>query len=86
MIQVVVVDDDKIIHSLIKSYLSSHDDCQLIGSFDSLQGEDLEAKLKQADLVFLDVEMPDGSAIEYLAKYDSGPGVNPAITSRDSLA
>ena len=44
MIQVVVVDDDKIIHSLIKSYLSSHDDCQLIGSFDSLQGEELEAK------------------------------------------
>ncbi len=85
MIQVVVVDDDKIIHSLIKSYLSLHDDCQLIGSFDSLQGEQLEAKLKQADLVFLDVEMPDGSAIEYLAKYDIDPDVI-VITSDSKYA
>lgn len=66
MYQVIVVDDDPIVRSLIKNYLEDHSEFKLIGSYSSLKDSELRQRINQADLVFMDVEMPDGTAVEFM--------------------
>jgi DNA-binding LytR/AlgR family response regulator len=66
MYQVIIVDDDPIVRSLIKSYLEGHSSFSLNGSYSSLKDPELRMRINKADLVFMDVEMPDGSAVEFM--------------------
>lgn len=75
MYQVIIVDDDPIVRGLIKGYLENENDLKLMGSFSSYQDPELRLRINNADLVFMDVEMPDGSAIEFL----NSAGVNSSI-------
>lgn len=66
MNQVIIVDDDPIVRGLIKGYLEDQKDFKLLGSFASLQDPELRLRINNADLVFMDVEMPDGTAVEFM--------------------
>ncbi len=62
----VVVDDDAVSRQIIEKYVEKADELELIASFDG--AEDAVGLLTrgQADLVFLDVEMPNLNGMEFL--------------------
>ncbi len=66
MIKVVLVDDDKITHKVITSYIDQLENVELIGSFLT----PIEAvnffQDNDADIVFLDVEMPEIDGFTFL--------------------
>ncbi len=66
MYQVIVVDDDPIVRSLIKNYLQDNSEFKLVGSYSSLKDQELSQRINKADLVFMDVEMPDVTAVEFM--------------------
>jgi two-component system LytT family response regulator len=67
MIQAVIIEDEKKSRELLENLVKKHcTDIQLIGSADSVEtGVELIRKMKPR-LVFLDIEMPDGSGFDLL--------------------
>ena len=73
--KVIIIEDEKLARDLVKSYLSSNGDIELIGEFaDGFSGLKAINELKP-DIVFLDVQMPKLTGLELLELVDELPQV-----------
>lgn len=65
-IRCLVVDDEKLARDYIKNYISKVPELELIGDFNSpLKANEL-IKKGEVDLLFLDIQMPDITGIDYI--------------------
>ncbi len=73
----IIIDDDKLIHQILKSYISRTTGCVLMGAYESpvelLNDPDID--LNKIDVIFLDVEMPEMTGMEFLESFDKLPAI-----------
>ena len=81
----IVVDDDKISRELICSYINDTDDLDLVKECKSAIEAANYLSKNEADLIFLDIEMPKMSGIELLKSLQNHPEVV-LITSKEKYA
>jgi len=74
----IIIDDDKLSTKIIQEFVEKTDDLKFAGKFDSavsainyLSKQDIES----VDLIFLDIEMPEMSGIDFLKSLDQLPQV-----------
>ncbi|MCH2231252.1 MAG: LytTR family transcriptional regulator DNA-binding domain-containing protein [Crocinitomicaceae bacterium] len=75
MKKVIIIDDEPLARSIIKSYLSKHKDLEIIeecnNGFEGIKSIDKN----KPDLIFLDIQMPKINGFEMLELIDQNPGV-----------
>ncbi len=85
IMRVIVVDDEDLARGIVREYLASHPDVQIVGEcsngFDAVKAI---TELKP-DLLFLDIQMPKLSGFEVLDLLDAKPRVI-FVTAYDSYA
>ncbi len=82
----IIVDDEKNSHEVLKRLLEAHPDIQVVASgFNVAQGVQL-VRANQPELLFLDVEMPDGKGFDLLQRLEHYNFFVIFITAHDSYA
>ena len=71
----VVVDDEAIARELLTSYISKIPELELMDSFASPLEAMSHIRSGQIDLLFLDIEMPEITGIDFLKSLEKGPHV-----------
>lgn len=71
----IVVDDDPVQREAIKSCISKVSDLDLVGVYPNAIEARLGLQKRDVDLIFLDVEMPEMSGLEFLASFKDVPQV-----------
>ncbi len=73
--KVIIIDDEPLARTVIKEYLQSHDDIQIIAACnDGFEGIKAIQEL-QPDLIFLDIQMPRINGFEMLELIENPPHV-----------
>lgn len=75
MIRALVIDDERLARSELKRLLSAHPQIEIAGEAASVAEAQRLIEELRPDLVFLDVQMPDGSGFDLLAALDEAPEV-----------
>lgn len=71
MIKAVIIDDEKNNQELISNLLKSYaENIQVVGSADSVESAYKTIHEHQPDLIFLDIQMPDGTGFDLLKKFE----------------
>ncbi len=63
----VIIDDDKMSRNVLEHYISKHSELVLVKQFDNPIDAVSFLKLNKIDLIFLDVEMPQMTGMEFIA-------------------
>lgn len=71
----IVVDDDPVQREAIKSCINRINDLELVGMYPNAIEARIALQKREVDLIFLDVEMPEMSGIEFLASFKEVPQV-----------
>jgi two-component system LytT family response regulator len=75
MKKVIIIDDEPLARSIVKSYLSNHKDLELLeecnNGFEGIKS----IEKHHPDLVFLDIQMPKINGFEMLELVDEEPGI-----------
>ncbi|MDF1696163.1 MAG: LytTR family DNA-binding domain-containing protein [Saprospiraceae bacterium] len=66
MIRCIVIDDEPLAVRLLSNYVNDHPDLELAGSFNNPIKAFHELDSHQADLIFLDIQMPQLSGMQFL--------------------
>lgn len=66
MLKVVILDDDKISREIIRSYINFTDFLTIQAEFDNPIQALKELENLDCDLIFLDIEMPEMSGIDFI--------------------
>jgi two-component system response regulator LytT len=75
MITVIAIDDEPLALQLVIGYISKTPGLKLVGEFDNpLDATDF-LNYKSVDLIFIDIQMPDLSGIEFTRLMEKGPKV-----------
>ncbi len=73
----IIIDDDQLTRKILEEHIKKTTSLTLVGSYttpiDAVH--DIKANVKEFDLVFLDVEMPEMTGIEFLDTIDIKPSV-----------
>lgn len=69
MITAVIIDDESHSSSRLQKMLSLHDTIKIVGLAEDVVGGIKTIQQKNPDLVFLDIEMPDGSGFDLLEQF-----------------
>lgn len=74
-IKCIVIDDERLARQYIKNYISKIPELELLGDFNSpLKALDL-IKTGEVDLMFIDIQMPDITGIEFVRSLENPPKV-----------
>jgi two-component system LytT family response regulator len=75
MIKTIIVEDERLARDLIKDYIESHEDFEIIGEYeDGFSGLKAINEMKP-DLIFLDIQMPKLTGFEMLEVLDHHPAI-----------
>lgn len=75
MIYCIVIDDEPMARKLLEDFIQKTPDLTLLGSFSSaLKARETLSK-KKADLIFLDIHMPDFNGLDFLRTLQQKPNV-----------
>lgn len=80
IIRCVIIDDDEIATEVLRQYISKTEVLNLTGTYSGSRAAINQIDLDGTDLIFLDVEMPEMSGLEFLESYSRLPPV--IITSQ----
>ena len=70
----IIIDDDPLSRKIIEGFIDKTDVLNLVGSFESpLDSFQIFEKEEPIDLIFLDVEMPEMSGLDFLNSLDFSP-------------
>lgn len=75
MIRTIAIDDEPLALQLVSGYIEKTPDLQLIGKFDNPVDAAEFLSDKEVDLIFVDIQMPDLSGIEFTRLINKGPKV-----------
>ncbi len=81
----IVIDDDKLIHVQIKKFAEKIKDCEVAGTYTSAEEALKNIDINDVDLIFLDIEMPGMSGLEFLSALKSYPAVV-IVSAKDKYA
>jgi DNA-binding LytR/AlgR family response regulator len=70
-----VVDDDPVSRDILKNCIARNNRLKLIATFDNAVEASAAIEQKNVDLVFLDVEMPEMTGLQFLEKFKDIPQV-----------
>ncbi len=74
-IKCIVIDDERLAREYLKNYITKIPQLELVGDYNSpLKAIDL-LKEKKVDLLFLDIQMPDITGINFIKSIDNRPEV-----------
>lgn len=71
MINCVVIDDDTMMRQILKEFISKHPDLKFVQEFSSAIEAFNFIKQNKVDLIFLDLEMPEMSGMDFLETYNT---------------
>jgi len=71
----IIVDDEPLAQDVIESYLESEQDIQLLKKCQNALEAREALKSLHVDLIFLDIQMPEISGIDFLRSLESPPMV-----------
>lgn len=69
----IIIDDEPLSHNVLKSHLLHMPQIQLIGTFFNAKDAGRYLKSHSTDLMFLDIQMPEISGLEFLRSLDPKP-------------
>ncbi len=69
----VIVDDEPAAHSVLKSYISKEANLKLVKQCYNIPELTDYLKDNEVDLLFLDIQMPEGTGIDFLQKHPNPP-------------
>ncbi|WP_417600602.1 LytR/AlgR family response regulator transcription factor [Owenweeksia hongkongensis] len=75
MIKALIVDDEEMARESLSYLIRKVDNIEVVESFESAIDAKKYLEKNQADVIFLDVEMPDFSGMEFLASMDALPSI-----------
>lgn len=75
LMKCIVVDDDPVQREAIRSCINRVNDLELVGMYPNAIEARIALQKRHVDLIFLDVEMPEMSGIEFLASFKEVPQV-----------
>ncbi|MCC6931104.1 MAG: response regulator transcription factor [Gemmatimonadaceae bacterium] len=75
VLRALVVDDDPVSRALLARYVGQHDALQLVATCESAVAAVPHLRAGEADVVFLDVEMPEMSGLELVRALDACPAI-----------
>ena len=71
----IVIDDDVLIHTLLKKYAEKSKMIDILAFYEKPSDAMQDDKIRDVDVIFLDIEMPDISGIDFLKTFDNPPPV-----------
>lgn len=71
----VVIDDDKVSRVLIEKYAKKSKFLDLVGSYENPVDAINDEKLTEIDLIFVDIEMPEMTGLEFMQSFKDLPSV-----------
>lgn len=83
----IIVDDDKLARDVLEKFISRVDFLDLVGTYeDAIEASNaLKKKDNGVDLIFLDVEMPEMTGIEFLSTMNEAPQII-IVSSKEQYA
>jgi DNA-binding LytR/AlgR family response regulator len=75
MISTIAIDDEPLALHLIENYIKKTPDLELLGAFDNPVGASGFISENAVDLIFLDIQMPDLTGIEFIKLIEKGPKI-----------
>lgn len=73
--RVVIVDDERLARNDLRRLLGEHEDVQVVAEAAGVEEGRRAVEAMAPDLVFLDIQMPDGSGFDLLAALETAPAV-----------
>lgn len=70
-----VVDDEELARSLLINFISRRDELEVVGSFKNPIEASEFLTVNQVDIIFLDIQMPGQTGIEFLKEYNPSQSV-----------
>ena len=82
----IIIEDDKLSLRIIEEFVNKTSDLDLVNTYsNAVDAINLLAKENNIQLIFLDIELPDMSGMEFLDSLENGPQVV-VISSKDKYA
>lgn len=86
MLKCVIIDDDALMRRVLKELVARREDLSLIAEFDNALDSIEFLKKNQADLLLLDIEMPNMTGMEFLEVFNSTLPFVIITTSHENFA
>lgn len=75
VLKCIIVDDDPVQREILKNCVAQIPDLRLVGSYPNAIEARIALQKREVDLIFLDVEMPEMSGLEFLQNFKDVPQV-----------
>ena len=86
MIKAAIIDDDALSRKILQNFISKSDKLELVAEYESPEAALSELDSLDCDLIFLDMEMPEMTGIEFIAAVTNIPQVIVVSSKKDYAA